>query len=91
MFGKKKMWKNIVIGLVGLVIVFSVVSLCVVKYFMDDRFKRTVLSEYSFEVRYEDVKEQYDRELFNFMSGDNQLQGYLYHRHQTLGIQVTHC
>ena len=88
MFGKKKMWKNIVIGLVGLVIVFSVVSLCVVKYFMDDRFKRTVLSEYSFEVRYEDVKEQYDRELFNFMSGDNELQGYLYGLDNSKGLVV---
>ena len=59
MFGKKKMWKNVVIGLVAFVIVFSVVSLCVVKYFMDNRFKRTVLSEYCFEIRYEDVKEQF--------------------------------
>ena len=88
MFGKRKMWKNIVIGLVVFVVVFSVVSLCVIKYFMDERFERTVLSEYCFEIRYEDVKEQYDRELLQFMSGENQLQGYLYGQDNSKGLVV---
>ena len=88
MFGKKKMWKNIVISVGVFIVVFSVISLCVVKYFMDEQFKRTVLSDFSFEIRYEDVKEQYDRELLNFMSGDNQLQGYLYGLDNSKGLVV---
>lgn len=88
MHTKKKRGKVIVISLFIFLIIFSIISFIVVKICFDDMFQRTKLSEFSVNVRYEDVKDQYDRELLNFMSGKNKLQGYLYGVNNTKGLVV---
>lgn len=46
------------------------------------------MREYTPYLRYEDVEEQYDRELLSFTSGASQLQGYLYGADNTKGLVV---
>ena len=69
-------------------ILFSVISFVFIKVNFDAIFGRTELSAYTSFLRYKDVEEQYDRELLTFMSGNNQLQGYLYGADNTKGLVV---
>lgn len=76
------------IALLIVFVLFSIVSFVIVKMNVDKIFSRTEMSEYSAYLRYEDVEEEYDRELLSFTSGENQLQGYLYGADNTKGLVV---
>jgi len=85
---KKKIMKVIIIVIIALFLLFSIVSFVVIKKVFDDMFARVEPGKYSAYLRYEDVKEDYERELLSFPSGKNQLQGYLYSAENTKGIVV---
>lgn len=85
---KKKVGKIVAAAVVILFVVFSVVSLVMVKMTFEDMFSRTEPRKYNAFLRYEDVKEQYDRELLSFYSGKNKLQGYLYGADNIKGLVV---
>ncbi|MDE7280944.1 MAG: lysophospholipase [Ruminiclostridium sp.] len=85
---KKNPVKIILISLLALVLVFSVLSFVIVKVNFDDVFSRTVLDPNTEYLRYNDIKDQYPRELLSFMSGENKLQGYLFGSDNTKGLVV---
>lgn len=85
---KKKVLRWIGIGVVSLFVLFSVVAFVAIKINFDDIFARTVEKELTASLRYEDVKDRYERELFSFESGENTLQGYLYGASNTKGLVV---
>lgn len=86
---KKRRWYKVFVATVAAVVaVFSVVSLIFIKLQFDDVFKRTVEPKYSAYLRYEDVADQYERELIRFRSGKNELQGYHYGIQNAKGIVV---
>lgn len=76
------------IGIVSLFVLFSVVSFVAIKINFDDIFARTTEQDLSASLRYRDVEEQYERELFTFSSEENTLQGYLYGAENTKGLVV---
>lgn len=51
-------------------------------------FCRTQKREFTTFITYEDVENDYERELIKFKSGPNQLQGYLYGKQNTKGLVV---
>ena len=85
---KKNPVKITLITLLITVLSFSVVSFIIVKVNFDDIFSRTVFDEITAYVRYNDIKDEYPRELLSFMSGENKLQGYLYGAENTKGLVV---
>lgn len=85
---KKKRLLIVLISVFILFLVFSITSFVVVKINFDDMFGRTERTEYSCYLRYEDIKDQYHRELLSFSSGENQLQGYLYGTENKKGLIV---
>lgn len=85
---RKKIRKIILIVLILLFVIFSAVSMVIVKHSFDEIFGRTSMGDYSAYLRYEDVEDQYDRELLSFMSGENKLQGYLYGTGNEKGLVV---
>lgn len=85
---KKKTLGILLIVLLILFAVFSVISFIFIKINFDNNFRKTERKEYSSYLRYEDVKERYDRELLSFQSGKNQLQGYLYGAENKKGLIV---
>ena len=85
---KKKLLRWIGIGVISLFVLFSVAAFVAIKINFDDIFARTVEKELTASLRYEDVKDQYERELFSFASGENTLQGYLYGAENTKGLVV---
>lgn len=85
---RKKAFKITITVLLLFFAVFSIVSFVFIKMNFDDLFGRTERMQYSAYLRYEDVKEQYSRELLSFPSGENQLQGYLYGAENTKGLVV---
>ena len=87
---KKKIIRNILIIIAAVFVVFSIASFVIVKINFDDIFGRTTMtpSEYTGYLRYEDVKDEYDRELLSFESGENTLQGYLYGTDNDKGLVI---
>ena len=87
---KNKIIRNVVIIVVAFLLVFSVASYVIVKVNFDKTFARTTMvpAEYTAYLRYEDVKDEYDRELISFESGENTLQGYLYGTDNDKGLVV---
>lgn len=85
---KKNPIKIILIVLLISVIIFSVLSFIIVKVNFDDIFGRTELDPITAYLRYNDIKDQYPRELLSFMSGENKLQGYLFGSENTKGLVV---
>lgn len=85
---KKKALKIVGIVLLVFFVLFSIISLVFIKINFDDLFGRTEKGDYTAYLRYEDVKEEYDRELLSFQSGENKLQGYLYGMDNTKGLVV---
>lgn len=85
---KKKIIRWIGIGILSLFVLFSIISFVAIKINFDDIFDRTVEKDLTASLRYEDVKDQYERELFKFVSGENTLQGYLYGAENTKGLVV---
>lgn len=61
-----------------------------IKINFDDIFSRAVpvQAQYSADLMYEDVADEYKREIMTFMSGNNTLQGYLYGMENTKGLVV---
>ena len=74
----------------GFILIFSVVSMIVVKYIYDGQFPRydrhdeTVTAG----LRFSELEADYPRELVSFQSGENHLQGYVYGGHQNQGLVV---
>ncbi len=85
---KKKIIKKILITFISVLVLFIIASVIIVKVNFDNIFCRTAPSEYSVYLCYEDVKDEYERELMTFMSGENKLQGYLYGADNTKGLVV---
>ena len=87
---QKRLMKTIGFGIIGLLLLFSVISMVVVKVIYDGQFPRhsrhdeTVTSA----LRYTDLETAYPRQLVSFESGINQLQGYVYGLHQDQGLVV---
>lgn len=86
--GKSKKMKLAGAILAGAFAAFSIASFVIVKINFDNIFARTEVKKYSPYIRYEDVKEQYGREMLSFSSGKNKLQGYLYGMENTKGLVV---
>lgn len=80
--------KVIIIAMISILIVFSAVSFIVTKKIFNDMFARVEFDGYNVNLRYDDIKEKYGRELMSFTSGKNQLQGYLYGEDNTKGLVV---
>ena len=59
-------------------LIYTAFSLIIVVMCYDAMFSRTTPAKYSMRVQYEDVKDEYERDLISFESGDNTLQGYHY-------------
>jgi pimeloyl-ACP methyl ester carboxylesterase len=76
--------------LLGVVLVYGVVSMVVVAVVYGGQFPRYDRPDMSLSVglRYEDLEGEYPRELVNFESGDNLLQGYVYGVGQDRGLVV---
>lgn len=82
--------KAIIIALIillGVFIVFSVVSMIVIHLNFKSMFGRSAVRP-SVYLRYEDIEEGYPRELLSFKSGNNTLQGYLYGENNQKGLVV---
>ncbi len=75
---------------VGLMLLFSLISIIVVKVTYDGQFPRferhdeTVTAA----LRYADIETEYPRQMVNFKSGNNLLQGYIYGLDQDRGLVV---
>lgn len=68
----------VIISLCAVVVIFCVVSFFCVKSIFSEMFSRADIPEYTAYLRYDDVKENYDRETVSFNSGENTLTGYIY-------------
>jgi len=80
--------KRIGLGLVALILVFSIVSMIFVKNFYDGNFPRFEAPKNSGYLRYIDVSEAYPRTEIQFQSGENTLVGYLYGTANQKGLVV---
>ena len=82
--------KWVLLGLLGVVLVYGIVSMVIVAVVYGGQFPRYDRPDMSVSVglRYEDLEEDYPRELLSFMSGDNLLQGYVYGVGQDRGLVV---
>ncbi|MDD4113787.1 MAG: hypothetical protein PHC56_12280, partial [Herbinix sp.] len=82
----KKTIKVIGLSIIGLVLVFSIVSMIVVKFTYDGQFPRYDRQDETItaELLYKDVELEYPRDLVSFNSGKNRLQGYVYGASQDL-------
>lgn len=82
--------KSLLIYLCIVLLAYSLVSMGVTKFVYDRQFPRyerhdeTVMAG----LRYQDLANDYPRQLFHFMSGDNRLQGYLYGQDNDRGLVV---
>lgn len=85
---KKKIIRNIIIIICAFLVLFSVASFIIVKVNFDNIFCCTTPKEYTVYLCYEDVEDEYERELMTFNSGENELQGYLYGADNTKGLVV---
>ena len=86
----KKTIKVIGLSIIGLVLVFSIVSMIVVKFTYDGQFPRYDRQDETItaELLYKDVELEYPRDLVSFNSGKNRLQGYVYGANQDMGLVV---
>jgi dienelactone hydrolase len=82
--------KRVFLGLFGVVLVYVVVSMVIVAVVYGGQFPRYDRPDMSVSVglRYEDLMENYPRDLVSFKSGDNLLQGYVYGVGQDRGLVV---
>lgn len=82
--------KVIGLSVIGLVLVFSIISMLVVKFVYDGQFPRYDRHDetVSAALRYTDIESDYPRSLVSFHSGGNRLQGYIYGQEQNRGLVV---
>lgn len=82
--------KVVFLSIAGFVLVFSIISMVVIRIIYDkqfpryDRYDETVTSY----LRYSDVELDYPRKIVSFKSGENKLQGYVYGMEQDMGLVV---
>lgn len=74
--------------IMAILALYAVVSYVVTVVVISGYFKRQEPAKYSFYLYYEDIAENYPRELLRFSSGENQLQGYLYGAGNSAGLIV---
>lgn len=84
---KSKGLLKVLAGLVGFAVLFLCVMMIFVKSAYDDHFRRTELRDQTGYLRYEDVPE-IERSVVKFMSGKNELTGYLYGEETEKGLVV---
>lgn len=86
----KERVKRISLIVVSVLLIFSIISMVIVKVIYDSQFPRydrpdeTVMAS----LRYKDFERDYPRQLVGFKSGENSLQGYVYGVDQPLGMVV---
>ena len=87
---KKSVGKIVGFSLIGVMILFILASMILVKFIYDRQFPRydrhdeTVTAA----LRYKDMADDYPRELVDFLSGDHRLQGYIYIQDDAPGLVV---
>ena len=87
---KRSVGKIVGLSLIGVLVLFVIVSMIAVKFIYDNQFPRydrhdeTVTAA----LRYQDMADDYPRDLVDFLSGDHRLQGYLYNQDDALGLVV---
>ena len=87
---RKKSGKTVGLGIVGFILIFSLISMLVVMFIYNGQFPRYDRHDMTVSagLRYEDLEAQYPRSLMGFQSGNNRLQGYLYGQTQSRGLVV---
>lgn len=86
----KRIIKIIGLSIIGVVIIFSIISMIAIKLVYDGQFPRydrhddTITAR----LRYADLEVEYPRELVSFNSGKNRLQGYVYGSNHDMGLVV---
>ncbi len=82
--------KKIGLGIVVFILLFSIISMIVVIIIYNGQFPRYDRHDMTVSagLRYEDLEEKYPRDLVNFESGDNSLQGYIYGNEEGQGLVV---
>jgi len=82
--------KLFALSIAGLCLIFSVISMIIVIIVYNGQFPRYERHDMTVTagLRYVDLEAEYPRDLLNFKSGDNQLQGYLYGEKQEQGLVV---
>ncbi|MDR5658961.1 alpha/beta fold hydrolase [Serpentinicella sp. ANB-PHB4] len=87
---QKKISKILGVGIIGFILIFSIISMIVVKVIYDGQFPRYDRHDETItaHLRYSDIEEAYPRKLVNFKSGNNRLQGYVYGQNQEQGLIV---
>ncbi len=82
-----KMRRIVLLSIVAFVLVFSIVSMIVTKNIYDGNFDRADAPAYSGYLRYSDLK-GYERSEVSFLSGENNLAGYVYGEDNNKGLVV---
>lgn len=82
--------KKIGLYLLGIIVLFSMISMVATKIIYDGQFPRYERHDetISASLRYSDLELDYPRQLVNFESGDHLLKGYIYGIENTLGLVV---
>ncbi|MDD2375353.1 MAG: alpha/beta fold hydrolase [Eubacteriales bacterium] len=86
----KSLFVRIMLFASVIILAFSVISITITKIVYDKQFPRYERHDetVSANLRYKDLEEDYPRQLFNFMSGKNKLQGYQYGAENDRGLVV---
>ncbi len=89
-WGKKRTIKFVGLSIVGIIVLFSIISMVIVMFIYNGQFPRYERHDTTVTagLRYEDLEEQYPRSLVSFKSGNNRLQGYVYGLNQEQGLVV---
>ncbi len=87
---QKRKIKIVGLSVVGLILVFSIISMIVVKVIYDNQFPRYERHDHTVtaSLRYSDLEADYPRRLVTFYSGPNRLKGYVYGLDQNQGLVV---
>lgn len=85
-----KIAKIIIPAIIGLILLFSIISIVVAKFVYDGQFPRYDRPDETItaNLKYIDIESDYPRELLSFESGNNQLQAYVYGQNQEQGLVV---
>ncbi len=80
---KKLALRIIIISVISIILIFSIVSFFVVKSIFNDSFGRAEIPKHTAYLRYDDVKDKYEREDVTFKSVENKLIGHIYSKNET--------
>lgn len=75
---KRKWPRRVIISLIVFVLIFSLISIIMVRQVYDSNFPRANMREYLPYLRYTDVSDTYSRREISFYSDNNRLTGYVY-------------